>query len=110
MSYHGISPPSGGSLEQLWKYARDIYEVLRRVMQGKINVRTTLTFRDGETTTVLQDPRIGASSHISLTPLTANAKTAWLTHYISAQTTASVTFTHANAADVDQNFSVLIVG
>jgi len=75
-----------------------------------MNVRTTVTFRDGQTTTTLQDPRINANSHISIEPLTAHAKTAWLTHYISAQTTGSVTWTHANAADVDQDFSVLIVG
>lgn len=89
---------------------RRIVEAVNNLLRGKMNVVTTVTLTAGATTTTLTDSRIGGDSHISLEPLTANAAAAHAALYVSAKTKGSATLTHASSANVDQTFSVLIIG
>jgi len=73
------------------------------------NTELTLTANAG--TTTLTDPRICATSSVSLSALTANAaaEIGAGTLYVSARADGSATITHANNAQTDRTFMVLIV-
>ena len=90
--------------------AHIIIERVNRLIQGKLNVVTTVTLAAGATTTTLTDSRISAESYIGLVPTTANAATAMTALYVSAKTSGSATLTHNNTADVDRTFDVVILG
>lgn len=91
---------------------RRIVEVVQRLLQGKMNATTTLTLTANAGSTTLTDARIGGSSHIGWTPLTANAsaEVGAGTIYVSARVKGSATIAHANNAQTDRDFSVLIIG
>lgn len=91
---------------------RRVVEVVQRLLQGKFNAVTTLTLTANVGTTTLTDARIGGESHLALTPLTANAsaEVGAGTIYVSARAKGSATITHANNAQTDRSYSVLIIG
>lgn len=101
MSYPGLSPS---------EVDRRVAEVVNRLLAGKMNAVTTVTLTAGATSTTLTDSRIGGGSWIGLSPTTANAAGALATTYISAKAKGSATITHANDANVDKTFDVLIIG
>jgi hypothetical protein len=90
--------PGGSSFPRL------IAQIVNGILKGQLNNQILVTFRDGQTTTTVTDPRLGVESNMHLTPLTANAVTAKGTAWISARGTGTMTWTHANSADVDQDF------
>jgi hypothetical protein len=101
---HAPLNPNGTSL------ARLVAQVVNGLLKGQLNNQILVTFRDGETTTTIVDPRLGVESNMHLEPLTANALTARATAWISARGTGTMTWTHASSADVDQEFQGSILG
>lgn len=93
------------------EHRRRIASALNRTMGGKLNATIDATLRASQTTTVLTDPRIYATSYIDPMPLTANAATAKAAGiWFSNQIEGSVTVNHASAAAVDQTMRFLIIG
>jgi hypothetical protein len=92
------------------RHRRQIAEAVRQILDGKVNVVKTVTLRASQTTTTVTDTRIGATSFIGLMPTTLNAAGALATTYISARTDGQATITHANTADADKTFILLILG
>lgn len=97
-----------------FEHRRKIAKTVNGLLQGKMNAVTTLTLAASVASTTLTDARITPQSFIGMMPLTANA-TAELgngTLYFPAatQTTGSVVITHANNAQTDRTFTLLIIG
>ncbi len=92
---------------------RKIAYAVNNILNGKINAIGTVTFTANQATTVVQDKRMGLSTNVLLTPLTANAATeygagSW---YISAQTEGtSFTITHVNSATTGRDFRYTLIG
>ena len=99
------------------KHRKLIAQSIQSITQGKINVNQTITLRASNTTTVIQDARISSYSAILLTPLTAHAATAYVAGiYVTNQmpangtTPGQATLNHASSANIDQNFTLTILG
>jgi hypothetical protein len=92
------------------EHRRQLAKGVNLALQGKLNAVTTLTLTPSSATTTIQDDRITALSYIGLQPKTANAAAALSSLYTSAQTNGSATFTHANDANVDKTFNVVVIG
>ena len=98
-------------------YMPDEKEHRRRLAQatlslgkGKLNAVTTVTLAVSATTTTLTDARIGSTTFIGFSPLTAHAAAAVASLYVSSQKNGQATLTHASSANSDQTFSVLLIG
>lgn len=89
---------------------RRLVEAINSLQRGKMNAVTTVTLTANATTTTLTDNRIGGGTYIGLSPTTANAAAALGTTYVSAKAKESATITHANNAQTDRTFDVLLVG
>lgn len=96
-------PPVDGTLRQA-------LEGVRRAMQGKLNVRGTVTLTASTTTTAVTDERVSAQSYIGLMPTSSNAAAALATTYVSARDKGTFTLTHANNAQVDRTFVYIVIG
>lgn len=81
-----------------------------RVNRGKFNCTATLTLTANATSTTLVDERIGYSSYIDFMPQTANAATAKAGIYCDTFIKGQCTVHHASSANVDQTFTVVILG
>jgi hypothetical protein len=92
------------------EHRRQLAQALRNVMQGKLNAVLQVTLAANTTTTTVTDARIGASTGIFFSPLTANAAGAISGLYVSAQKKGQATFTHANSATTDRTFNALLIG
>lgn len=98
------------------EHRRKLAKTLNSVLQGKINALCTITLTANSTTTILQDARITNNSFIGFMPLTANASSALGSLYVSnrmagnATTLGNAIITHANNAQTDRTFNVLIIG
>lgn len=98
------------------EHRRKLARGINTAMQGKINAVTTVTLAAGTATTTLQDARITTNSFLGFMPTTANAAAALANLYVSNRISANgtnpatATLTHANNAQVDRTFSVLIIG
>lgn len=106
MSYATIPPV----LPDVKEHLRKISMAINSILQGKMNATSTVTLRENEATTVLTDSRLSVSSFIGLMPTTANAATELATLYITDQNTGTATINHANNAQTDRTFTVLIIG
>lgn len=102
--YQGVLLKGRTVLEEI------LIRVLNSVLAGRLNVTAELTLTANVATTTLTDARLSAQSFIGLCPLTANAAAAVGTTYISARNEGSCVVTHANNAQTDRDFSVLIIG
>jgi hypothetical protein len=78
--------------------------------QGKLNAVTQVTLTANSTTTTLTDARIGATTGIYFSSLTADAAAALSGLFVSSQKNGQATLTHASAASVDRTFNVLLIG
>lgn len=99
------------------EHNRRLARTLNGVLQGKLNALGTVTLGAGVATTTFSDPRITSNSFLGFMPTTANAAAALSTLYVTnttsatgSQTTGSATLNHANNAQVDRTFKVLIIG
>jgi hypothetical protein len=98
-----LLPPAGGT-------PRAVATCVNLAMRGKVNATGVVTLTPNQPTTVVSDARIGVDSYIGLSPLTANAAAALATTYVSARASGSATIAHANNAQTDRSFAVLIIG
>ena len=88
---------------------RRIVDVVNRTLNGKLNATLSVTLTANATSTLIKDARIGATSALMFTPLTANAAAEQATLYVSAQQSGQATVEHANNAQADRQFRVLII-
>ncbi len=87
-----------------------IGDVLRGVLQGRLNVTKEVTLNPNVGATNIIDQRISAQSAIILVPLTANAVAIQSSVYVSSQTTGAAVLTHNASANTDNTFTVVIIG
>ncbi len=84
---------------------------IRQLAQGKFNNLLNVTLTKDATETVITDARIGRSTVAICIPTTANAA-AIATPYksFSAPVQGSMTLVHANDANADKIFKVILIG
>lgn len=89
------------------EWLRKIAETVRQLVFGRTDAVGDFTCGASSATTTLTDERIGGDSHITFTPLTANAaaEVAAGGFYVSARAKGSATITHANNAQTDRDFT-----
>jgi len=100
------------------EHRRKLAKAINGLLSGRLNAVTTLTLTAGAASTTITDDRITPNSFIGLMPTTANAATALSTTYIPTATKISANGTgvgsavvqHANNAQTDRTFVVLIIG
>jgi len=108
----GRTPPSlAEAADKSWveRIARSVIGLL----QGKLNASLAVTLASGAADTTVRDARISATSTLLLQPLTAHAAALlYASPYvlIGAQQIGQVVFNHANTANPDQTFNLLIIG
>jgi hypothetical protein len=100
------NPPAGN------RWLQHVRDVVNNIMRGKINALVDITLTANSGTTSLASPLLSGSSGVYWTPLTANAaaEVGAGTIYISAQGNQTATLTHANNAQTDRTFRILIIG
>lgn len=87
----------------------NVSRVVNEVRDGKTNNVTEVTLTANAATTTLEHYLINPFSALLFEPLTANAQA--VAHpYPTNQTDGSVTLNHANNANADKTFKVVIVG
>ena len=101
-------PPNGGTPVQ-------VATAVNQALRGKINSVDTVTLTASVASTTINDPRIGSATVIILFPQTANAAAELGngTLYIAPADyvlKTSYKITHANNAQTDRTYGVLIVG
>jgi hypothetical protein len=84
---------------------------LNELIRGRTNAVDTITLTAGAASTTVTDSRVTPFSRIFLFPTTANAAAELGngTCYIATPVKGSYTITHANNAQVDRTFYVLIM-
>lgn len=87
-----------------------VAQTVNSVLNGKTNNVNDVTLTASSATTTLTNPLITPDSHISFTPLTANAAAALAGLYVSARGAGTATLTHANNAQVDKSFTYCVIG
>lgn len=95
-------PDKGGTPEQ-------VSRIVNRTQQGKLNCVTEVTLAANAATTTFNDVRIGAYSWLGFTPMTANAQ-AIAVPRPSSMGDGTCTLNHANDANADKTFRVVIIG
>lgn len=91
--------------------ARSTADVVNGVMNGKTNNTGTVTLRTSETSTTINDARIGADSVILFMPLTSDAADEF-SHgrmYVSSRGKGVATITHRNH-NSSMIFAYVVVG
>ena len=98
------------------EHRRRLARAINGLLQGKMNAVTTVTLTANSATTTLTDDRITPKSFIGFMPTTANAAAALANLYVSNRMSTNgtvignATLTHANNAQTDRTFTVLIIG
>ena len=95
---------------QIIEWTRQIAEVHNRTQAGKLNNCGTLTLDINQSSTTLNDRRIGAKSILYFAPTTANAATEVATLYQTFPNTTKgqAVINHANNAVADRTFAYTI--
>lgn len=89
---------------------RSVATVVNRMNGGKINaVIPGVTLAVNSDTTTLEDPRLAVGSFLGFMPTTANAQ-AEGTPYVTDQGNGTATLNHANNAESDRTYTVLVIG
>ena len=116
-TFQGVAPGGGGcqTLAQAApaSWVQQIASVVNKLLQGKMNAVIPVTLTANSTTTVVTDARISGSSSVYLQPLTADAAAAqggspWV--LVTSQLAGTLTLTHANDANADKTFNMLVIG
>ena len=90
---------------------RRIVGAVNRQNSGRMNVTLeTFTLTANAATSTLTDARISAQSFIAFMPQTANAAAALGGLFVTNRLKGSATINHANNAQTDRTFTVLIIG
>lgn len=86
---------------------------INRALLGNINcTHPSFTLSTGSTSTTLTDPRIFATSFLSLMPTTSDAAAEIRSNnvYFSGLVKGSATVNHSSSTVSDRSFTVLIIG
>lgn len=94
------------------EHRRKLAFTINLILSGKLNGFIDFTLTANAASSTLTDARVGYYSTILLMPQTANAAAALATTYIAQATmkSGSCVITHANNAQVDKSFRILIIG
>ena len=92
------------------EHRRQLAQAANGARSGKLNAVAQITLAVSATTTTLIDARIGATTGIFFSPLSANAAAALGGLYVSSQKAGQATLTHASTASIDRTFNVLLIG
>lgn len=90
--------------------AREVFEVVNSLRDGKINSTASVTLTANAATTVVTDLRAGPDSVILFMPTTSNAATALAGLYVSTRGKQTFTLAHANNAQTDRTFAYVVLG
>lgn len=91
-------------------FLRRVAESVNAVINGHHKATGEFTLTANQTSTVVDDSRIGTGTVIVFSPTTANAAAALATTYISAVTANQFTVTHASAVSTDRTFKYTVNG
>lgn len=93
------------------QHRKRLAKAVNQLTQGKMNVRLAVTLRASQTTTVINDARIGFYSWLGFMATTASATAAIAAGiYVASQQTGQATLTHASNAATDQTLLIAIIG
>lgn len=96
------------------EWVKDTADIINRMQVGRSNCTTSVTLTANVASTTVTDERIAYNSVILLMPKTANASAEIGngTIYISdtGRVNGSVVITHANNAQSDRSFGLVIIG
>jgi hypothetical protein len=104
--YQGVPENLSNEVE----HRRQLARLSNNLLQGKLNTVIQVTLTANSATTTVTDARIGAYTGLFFSPLTADAASALSGLYVSSQVNGSATLTHANNAQTDRTFNVLLIG
>ena len=108
--------PLYAGLKDQWDQLSRVSHVLRLAMRGKINAlgERTFTLTANAATSTLTDERLTSDGVVFFDPLTANAaaELAAGTLYVlsASRNNGAWTVTHANNAQTDRDFRILMIG
>lgn len=94
------------------EHRRKLANAVNSIRAGKLNALAGLTLTANAATSTFTDARISAQSFLNFMPQTANAVAALAGMYVdpTTQKTGQAVITHANNAQTDRTFTVLIIG
>lgn len=100
------------AMEDNVAHRRLLAEGVNLSLGGKLNATLVVTLTANAATTVISDPRLTAGSFIGFMPTTANAaaEIGAGTLYVSSRGKQTATLTHANNAQADRTYCVVIIG
>jgi len=91
-----------------------VIQYVNRLMLGRLNAFIDFTLTANVGTSTLQDPRIGANTTLEWMPKTANAAAeigaGTIYNDPATNTKGSAIIHHANNAQTDRSFRILIIG
>jgi LDH2 family malate/lactate/ureidoglycolate dehydrogenase len=104
--YDGV--PEWESIEA--EHRRKLARAINRINSGKINCTLDVTLRPNQGTTIVVDPRIGATSFLCWMPQTASASAAERAGiYVTSRANGSAILNHAANAAADQVLTIVIL-
>jgi hypothetical protein len=105
------APPSKLQDAASERWVRRIVDIVNSSLRGKLNVTMSVTLTANATSTIIKDARISAFSALVFVPLSANAAAEQAAGglYVSAQKSGEATITHANSAQDDRAFRIVIL-
>lgn len=92
------------------EHLRKIAVICNSSQQGKLNAVSQVTLAANTATTTITDSRLGVNSFVGFMPKTAHSATELATMYVDTQNTGSAVIHHANNAQTDRSFNILIIG
>lgn len=113
--FQHLPPPAVfSSFGAVTAYLRNTWDAMYKLRRGKIECVVELTLTANAASTVLTDERLSVQSAVFFDPKTANAAAELAAGTLYALTanrgTGSWTLTHANNAQTDRNYQVVIIG
>lgn len=93
------------------RWVRRVVDTVNNSLRGKLNVTLNVTLAANADTTIVTDARISAFSALMFTPLTANAAAEQAAGglYVTSQRSGEATVAHANNAQSDRMFRMVIL-
>ncbi len=112
---HVPAPPTGtNDLKSLVLWARKLYDSIKAWRIGKFDCTQEFTLTANAATSTLTDYRLSPQSFVDFDPQTANAateKAAGTLYVLTANRgDGAWTVTHANNANADRTYTVVILG
>ena len=92
------------------EHLRKLSTAYNSMLMGRLNAISTVILTANAATTTLTDSRLTVDCFIGFMPKTAHAATELATLYVDTQNTGSAVIHHANNAQTDRSFTILIIG